>query len=141
VSIVYTGLYTTVENVTLSIPDVGDRAHVTVEYDVEFSDTDQLTNQAYEQHFQLVGADASVGEGSPDDVLNLSVLLPYRVVRPNGEAQAHQAISFYVDWAELDEDLPLGQNPDEIKARVRLTPLTPHAVAGESAVVTKTIVA
>lgn len=133
------GLHTTISNVTLSIPDVGDRAHVSVEYDVQFSDTDVLTNQAYEETFSLIGDDT--GEDGVNDQISMGlVVLPYRTVRPNGAASVHRSLSVYVDWENLNEDLPTGQNPDEIKAKVTLTPILPATVKEFSNVVEKTIV-
>lgn len=131
------GLYTTLRNVQLDIvKDVGN-AHLTIGYDIDFSDTDVLANQAYEQSFRLLGVDAPPEDGV-DDPISLGVLVPFTTVRPNGEASVHRTIELTIPWINLDEDSGT-DNPDEIQAEVRLNPIRPDPLKEQSNVVVRRV--
>lgn len=137
-SVLYQGLWTTVEVTDLRISRNVGNANVAIDYTVAWSDTDRITNQPYEQTFSLIGVDDASEDGA-NDPIPLGVFVPYTVIKPNGKATENRTIEFTMVWQNLDEDVNPAQDPDEIQARVKLMPILPKAVSGKSAVIEKVV--
>ena len=101
-------------------------AEITVTYDVNWSNFDQLTNLSYNEKWEIVGDDAGV--------TNTIFVGPILVngISSNGNATTQRTKTATIAWADLDED---PNNFDEIAAVVTLTPLLPVTRVAKSALV------
>lgn len=118
-----------IDNLTLTIQRDVSNAEVTVDYDVNWSNFDQLTNVAYTERWELVGVDPlSTGTifVGPSLVNGISA---------NGNQSTHRTQQATIAFASLDED-PNGI--DEISAVVTLTPSLPTVKTAQSTQVTVT---
>jgi len=115
-----------IDNLTLVIVKDIANAEISVEWDVNWSNSDQLTNLVYGEKWELVGDD--------NGVLNTIFTGPILVggISSNGNATTHRSKSATIPWADLDED---PNNLDEIAAVVTLTPRVPVVQVAKSAVV------
>ncbi len=113
-----------IENLELTIQRDTANAIITVDYDLNFSNFDQLTNLAYTERWELVGVDP----------LSQSTLYvgPSLVggISANGNATTHRTHVDTIAFADLDEDPP---GTDEIAVVVTLTPLLPTPKSRQSA--------
>lgn len=101
-------------------------AEITVTYDINWSNFDQLTNLAYNEKWQLVGDDAGV----TTPIFTGPMLLTG--VSSNGNATTHRVKVDTIPWSDLDED---PNNLDEIAVVVTLEPLLPVTKVAKSALV------
>ena len=127
----------TLRNVTVSIVRDVANADVTVEFDIDWSEFDRLTNLQYSETWTLKGDDTGQDgddAGAGDDPISLGPVL-VGTVSANGATTTHRTKSRTVALASLDEDggaLPFGD--DEIQAVVTLTPRLPAATSRESTI-------
>ena len=123
----------------LVVTKVLDNREVNATYDIDFDFFDNATNLRYKHVVELIGDDTNVAGDpasfAPDDVL---ATLTSEVVRA-GEAPAVNGnglprlpvdLTQVVAKSTLDEDI--GNNPDEIRIKVTLTPLLPVQTVRES---------
>ncbi len=116
-----------IDNLQLVItPDVAN-AEVSVEYDVNWSNFDQLTNLAYNEKWEIVSDDAGVTA-----TIYVGPML-IGGISSNGNASTHRTKGATIPWADLNED-PNGL--DEIAVVVTLTPTLPVTRVAKSALVT-----
>ncbi len=107
---------------------------IDLDYTVEFSPFDQLTNLSYKATVSIAGDDAL---DSTDDEVSPSITgLPATVrVRSNGRTSVSKQFQAEVLWEELDED-PWwngGLNDDEeLRLTVTVTPQLPRERTAES---------
>jgi hypothetical protein len=119
-------------------------AIVDVEFDVEFSRSDKDANTPYKMVCTLLGED--VFPGVPED-FEFDQVIPNGVLTPVGgqtiraDGQNLQTFHFNktLELENLNEDFDSEDNPDEIKARVTLTPVIAHATEADSNLQTLTI--
>jgi hypothetical protein len=110
---------------------VGDtRVDLTIDFDVDWDQSDQVTGQVYSATWELWEKDTFAQEDGTDDfVVKQS---PSRVLEYASDGSASQ--SFTIDvirilWSKLDKD---NAGYDEIYATVTLTPKEPLATTGVS---------
>ena len=116
-----------ISNLVLAVQRNIANAIVTVDYDVNWSSFDQLTNLSYTEKWELVGDDNGVTATifvGPSLVNGIS---------SNTNSTTHRTQTATIPFADLDED-PSGL--DEIAAVVTLTPKLPVARVAKSALVT-----
>jgi hypothetical protein len=101
-------------------------ADVTVDYDLNWSSFDQLTNLVYDEKWELVGDDAGV---TTTIFVGPSLISG---VSSNGNATTHRTKTATIAWADLDED---PSNLDEIAVVVTMTPKLPVVKTAKSALV------
>ncbi len=116
-----------IDNIKLNITKDVANAVVSLEYDLNWSGFDQLTNLSYNEKWELVGDDAGV-----TTTIYVGPML-VNGVSSNGNATTHRTKAATIPWSDLDED-PNGL--DEIAAVVTLTPLLPATKVAKSALVT-----
>ena len=137
-----------VSGITLAIDVVNDgpelQANVTVEYDITFSSYDQHSNQPYTELCRLIGDDTGITpaeDGVDDRITGGQLFPPFPPVGPfpvsntiasNGQASVHRTRTKTLPLSALDRDTPPEPNPDEIRAQITLTPLTPRPLVKES---------
>jgi hypothetical protein len=103
------------------------RSDVTVTYTVMFDDFDVSSGQPYHEHADLIGDDTGTGDGAAaggDDPLYWAGLGNVHAGFPL-QVRTH---TFSVPNSALNEDTNGIPNPDEIRARITLTPLGPAVV-------------
>ena len=133
-----------VSNIALSIVRNVANAQVTLTYDINWSNFDQLTNLPYVDSFRLIGDDTGQdgdnGVTGDDSIFTglIFPLFPVVTVSSNGQAVTHRTKNLVFPFANLNEDgtLVAPNNDDEIRAVVTLTPRLPVAISTESSVVT-----
>jgi hypothetical protein len=130
----------TVSNVALSIVRDIANADVSLEYDINWSSFDQLTNVEYDETWKLIGDDTGQDgdDGvAGDDPISLGIMFA-TTVSSNSQTTTHRTKSKTIAWSSLNEDttLPSSANDDEIRAVVTLTPKLPLAASRESNLVT-----
>jgi hypothetical protein len=116
-----------ITNLVLAVQRDIANAEITVDYDVNWSNFDQLTNLSYSEKWELVGDDNGVTATifvGPSLVNGIS---------SNGNATTHRTQTATIPFSDLDED-PNGL--DEIAAVVTLTPKLPVPRVAKSALVT-----
>jgi hypothetical protein len=101
-------------------------ADVTVDYDLNWSSFDQLTNLVYDEKWELVGDDSGV---TTTIFVGPSLISG---VSSNGNATTHRTKTATIAWADLDED---PNNLDEIAVVVTMTPKLPVVRTAKSALV------
>ena len=109
-----------------------DQYTVQVGYVVSGSNFDVATGQAYREVCHLIGDDTP-GDGTDD---NLKKIFEDTTVFSANTAHFTRAIQLFLPRSALDEDS--GQpflEEDEIRARVKMTPLPPKIVTLESDVI------
>ena len=116
-----------IDNIQLVItPDVAN-AEISVDYDVNWSNFDQLTNLAYGEKWELVGDDAGVTA-----TIYVGPML-VDGISSNGNSTTHRSKSATIPWSDLNED---PNNLDEIAVVVTLTPKLPVTRVAKGALVT-----
>ena len=115
-----------IDNLQLVIQRDIANAEISVEFDVNWSNFDQLTNLAYGEKWELVGDD--------NGVTNTIYVGPILVngISSNGNATTHRTKVATIPWSDLNED-PNGL--DEIAVVVTLTPQLPTTRVAKSALV------
>jgi len=149
-----------VSNFALEVEVVNDgadlKAKVTVDYQIDFSDYDQHSNQVYTEVCRLIGDDTGITppEDGVDDAIPGGQLIPappivvpgpgpipipipipfpfISTVASNGRPSLKRHVEKTLPLSAVDEDKPPTLNPDEIRAQVTLTPVLPVAVVRES---------
>lgn len=125
--------------VTLKVDLVGNEAKVDVTYEITFDSYDQHSNQAYVEVVRLMGDDTNVGDpesAGADDTLGFVTPLFLRNTRSDGQATLPRQFSKTFPKATIDEDRGTVPNPDELYARVTLTPVAPATATAQSKTVT-----
>ena len=130
---------------TLVIDVVNDganlKAKVTVEYDIDFNSYDQHSNQPYTELCRLMGDDSGItpAEDGVDGAISGGQLFPTvfpfpvsRMIASEGRTSVHRKHIKTLPLSALDEDSPPVLNPDEIRAQITLTPVSPVARVRES---------
>lgn len=131
--------------VTLKLDRKGSETTVDVSYEITFEKQDQDAKQVYEKICRLIGDDTNVGdpeEAAPDDTLGFLSPMFTEDTAAKGKAKLDRHFTKTFRTADLDEDRGTVPNPDEIRARVTLTPLPRGAaqpIERESAVVKRKI--
>jgi len=130
-----------VSNIVLSIVRDVANANVTVTYDINWSNFDQLTNLPYTESVRLIGDDSGQdGDNLPagDDLILVGAFPLNPSVSSNGQAVTARTKNFTFAFSSLNEDFllaTLADIDDEIRALVTLSPRLPIAVSAESNVV------
>jgi hypothetical protein len=116
-----------IDNIQLVItPDVAN-AEISVDFDVNWSNFDQLTNLAYSEKWELVGDDAGVST-----TIYVGPML-VDGISSNGNSTTHRSKGATIPWADLNED---PNSLDEIAVVVTLTPKLPVTRVAKGALVT-----
>ena len=113
--------------IALSIDIQGSRAKVSVSYDVTFSAQDRKAKQLYKEACRLIGDDTHAGDPpreAPDDTLGFMTPL-FSKIQAGEAATVTREFTKEFHKGDLDEDRGLAPDPDEIRARVTLTPVAP----------------
>jgi hypothetical protein len=101
-----------------------------VELNIRFDEFDISTGLRYRQRCVLSGVD----DASEDGTAVLRTFFP-DVVSAGGAALLHRSEVFNLPRSVLNEDLPPGQNPDELRMRCEIDPLLPRLQSATSDVV------
>jgi hypothetical protein len=127
----------TISNLNVAIVRNVANADVTVTYDLFWSDFDQLTNLEYIEKLDLIGDDTDQDGDNPpagDDPIADGPRKPVVIVlRSNGAASTSRTLNKTIPFRLLDEDHSGGNDSDEIRALITLTPQLPVTVTNESA--------
>lgn len=111
-------------------------ATVDVHFTVQYSRSDQDANTPYKLLCQLKGHDpgGEFGEDAEDDEIPNGLLTPAggQTIRSDGQASQQFDLNTTLALGDLDEDFLGGADPDEIKAKVTLTPILPEKTSAES---------
>lgn len=111
-------------------------ATVDVHFTINYSRSDQDANTPYRMVCTLLGDDpgGEFGEDAVDDVISNGTLTPAggQVIRSDGLETQQFDLHTTLALSDLDEDLIGSADPDDIKARVTLTPILPSASSAES---------
>ena len=125
----------TIGPVQLTVTPNLDNRVVNVSYTITFSAFDKTTNLPYSQVVRLIGDDTNVAGdpliAAPDDLIT-GGLLAFNTVQANGQNTRTVTLTRTLGKSALDEDTGAVPNPDEIRARVTLTPALPSALNAES---------
>ena len=130
-----------VNNIVLRVVRDVANAEVTIEYDINWSNFDQLTNLTYIDSFRLIEDDTNEdGDNLPigDDPITLTQIAFTFPISSNGQAVTHRTKTTTLPFANLNKDDNGGNLDDEIRAVVTVTPQLPVASSRESNVVTVT---
>ena len=128
-----------VSNIVLTVVRDVANAEVTIDYDINWSNFDQLTNLPYVDGFRLIEDDTDQdGDNLPigDDPISLTRFVFVIPISSNGQAITHRTKTTTLPFANLNKDSNGGNDDDEIRAVVTLTPQLPVAISRESNVVT-----
>jgi len=129
----------TISNIVLSIVRDVANAEVTIDYDINWSSFDRASNLSYLDSFRLIEADTNQdGDNLPvgDDPVSLTGLVFLLPISANGATVTHRTKTTTLPFANLNKDSNGGNDDDEIRAVVTLTPQLPVATSRESNVVT-----
>src|SRR5690349_1690353 len=124
----------TIGPVQLTVTRDLDNRIVNVKYAIAFSAFDKTTNLPYTQVVQLFGDDTLVGDpvtAGADDAIP-GGLLAVNTVQANGQNSLAVTLTKTLGKSALDEDTGAIPNPDEIRAKVTLTPQLPSVQNVES---------
>lgn len=115
-----------IDNLQLVVQKDIANAEISVEYDVNWSSFDQLTNLGYNERWELVGDD--------NGVTTTIFVGPMLVngISSNSNTKTHRIKAATIPWSDLNED-PNGL--DEIAVVVTLTPQLPVTRVAKSALV------
>ncbi|MCA1707345.1 MAG: hypothetical protein LC808_30395 [Actinobacteria bacterium] len=137
------GEVATIGPVDLRVDVQGAQATVHVTYDINFSARDLQTNQVYSEECRLIGDDTDVGDpaaaGADDTLGFLTPLFNDHTAPEGGRPTLSRHFMKTIRKGDLDEDRGGIPNPDEIRARVTLTPApspTVNPIRRESNLVT-----
>ncbi len=133
----------TIGPVQLTVTPNLDNRIVNVKFTISFSAFDKTTNLPYTQVVRLFGDDTNVAgdpiTAAPDDVIP-GGLLAVNTVQANGQNSLAVTLTKTLGKSALNEDTGVVPNPDEIRAKVTLTPALPSVQNAESNVYTESIV-
>lgn len=126
-----------IENLTLrTLPNPGDvnLLDVRVTFTVFFSEFDFFSHLPYQECIRIFGIDtiAFAGEDNTDDLLIDGFSITTVSPPPRGIPGLNRDVRMAVQRRSLDEDQPPAPNPDELQARITLTPLLPVEVTARS---------
>jgi hypothetical protein len=113
--------------VKLKIEVEGSHATVEVTYDVTFDAKDRKSKQLYKEACRIIGDDthgADPASEAPDDTLGFMTPLFFKTQFKGAPTETRQFNKTFI-LGDLDEDRGLVPDPDEIRARVTLTPVPP----------------
>jgi len=119
-----------ISNVHLSLIPGGDEVFVEVSYTVSATNLDASSGQAYREEVFLLGVDEGPHEDGQSEVLGEPIHNATLQLNPNFQGLTTTRAK-KIPTALLDED-PGVFKPDEIRARVMLTPLPPGVVSADS---------
>lgn len=131
--------------IKLTIHTSGAEATLDVAYDVRFDDDDRTSKQAYREECRIIGDDTNASDGPAaggDDTLGFLSPLFNKEITSDADGTIERHFTKTIRRKDLDEDRGDVPNPDEIRALVTLTPITPVAgqpVRRESPVVKRKI--
>jgi hypothetical protein len=132
----------TIGPVQLTVTKDLDNRIVDVAYTISFSAFDKTTNLPYTQVVQLFGDDTLVAgdpiNAAPDDPIP-GGLLAVNTVQANGQNSLPVTLTKTLGKSNLNEDTGVVPNPDEIRAKVTLTPALPSVQNAESNLYTESI--
>jgi len=114
-------------SVNLTINIEGANARVRVRYTLYFDDFDRRSNLPYTENCYIYGDDTNVGDtlaGGDDSIPRGTIAIT--TVTANGSSSISRDYTKLYSRHELDED-SWPNNPDDIRARVILTPQLPVA--------------
>jgi hypothetical protein len=115
-----------ISNLVLTIDKDVANANITVDFDINWSKFDQLTNLSYSERWEIVGIDGAVNTTlfvGPSLVSGVS---------SNGNLTTHRTKVATIALSELDEDTA---TDDDLAAVVTLTPLLPTTRTAQSATI------
>ncbi len=127
-----------ISNLVLTIVRDVANAEIRIEYDIVWSNFDQLTNLPYRDTFRIIEDDTNQdGDNLPvgDDPVSVGLVFTLPV-SSNGAASTHRVKTATVPFSNLNKDDQAGNTDDEIRAVVTLNPQIPVAISRESNVVT-----
>jgi hypothetical protein len=111
-------------------------ATVDVHVDVSYSRSDKDANTPYRMICTLLGRDPApeCGEDDIDDVIPNGTLTPAggQIIRADGLDLQTIDLNATVALLDLSADVLGGADLDEVKARVQLTPIAPHATEADT---------
>lgn len=131
--------------VTLKLDRKGAETTVDVSYEITFDKQDQDATQVYQEMCRLIGDDTNVGdpkEAGADDTLGFLSPMFTEDTAAKGKPTLERHFTKTFHTADLDEDRGQIPNPDELRARVTLTPLprgSAQPIERESALVKRKI--
>lgn len=132
--------------VKMKVDMEGAEATIDVDYTITFDSEDQESGITYKEEVRLIGDDTHANDPSelagPDDVLGFLTPLFNNKTKFDGEKKIDRHLTKTFRRADLDEDRTFVPNPDELRAKVTLTPVsagTGEAVSRESAMVKRRI--
>jgi hypothetical protein len=132
--------------VKMKIDMEGAEATVDVDYTITFDGEDQESGHTYKEEVRLIGDDTHANDpadlAGPDDVLGFLTPIFNNKTKFEGEAKVERHLTKTFRRSDLDEDRTFVPNPDELRARVTLTPVPPTAgqvVSRESAMAKRKI--
>ena len=115
-----------ISNLVLTVDKDVANANITVDFDINWSKFDQLTNLSYSEVWKIVGIDG---------ILNTTLFVGPSLVNgvsSNGNLTTHRTKVATIALSELDEDTG---TDDDLAAVVTLTPLLPTTRTAQSATV------
>ena len=115
-----------ISNLVLTVDKDVANANITVDFDINWSKFDQLTNLSYGEVWKIVGIDG---------VLNTTLFVGPSLVNgvsSNGNLTTHRTKVATIALSELDEDTG---TDDDLAAVVTLTPLLPTTRTAQSATI------
>lgn len=125
-----------ISNLTLSIVKDVANADITVEYDINFSNFDVLTDLSYFDACRLIGDDTNQDGDettTPGDDQIAGGSMTTFLVLPAGQTSLHRKRTLTIAFSNLNEDTFAGADgDDEIRALVTLTPQLPTTTSRES---------
>ena len=125
-----------ISNLTLTIIKDVANADVTVEYDINWSSFDQLTNLQYLDTCSLIGDDTNQDGDeivTPGDDKISGGAMPTLLTSASGQSTIHRKRSLTLAFSNLNEDVfPGADGDDEIRAVVTLTPQLPTATSAKA---------
>ncbi|GIJ43580.1 hypothetical protein Val02_04660 [Virgisporangium aliadipatigenens] len=96
--------------------------NVRVRYTITFTDFDVRSRLEYLECIQIFGIDQGAGEDGVDDLI---ADVSAAIIRAENAPTLFRDHTFAVSRDLLNEDQPPEPNPDELQARVTLTPMLP----------------
>lgn len=118
----------TIEGLEFEVtPNPGDvnLLNVRVRFAIFFSEFDALSRLPYQECIRIFGVDQIADEDNSDDLLIDGFSITTVAAPREGFAVLNRDVRMAVQRRSLDEDQTPAPNPDELQARVTLTPLLP----------------
>lgn len=120
-------------SIKLKLDVQGAKANVDVTYEIQFSKKDIETKQVYAEECRLIGDDTHAGDPATDpgpmspgdDTIGFLTPLFNKNTKADGNQSIERHLTKKFRTADLNEDRGSMPNPDELRARVTLTPVKP----------------